>query len=108
MIIVYVQDDHGEYIFKLFCEVKGVGIWPNLNTYTSVLRVCANLTYMEHTKHIHVVIINGGYESDVFVGGVVVDLYAKCVNIEDVHVLFGKTLEHNVVTWNVIIIGILN
>jgi len=105
MIGGYAQNDHGEEAFKMFCEMQGVGIEPNQSTCASVLRACASLTSMEQGKQLHAVIIKTGYESDVFVGSALVDMYAKCGNIEDAHVLFDKMPERNVVTWNVIITG---
>ncbi|CAK9256411.1 unnamed protein product [Sphagnum jensenii] len=48
---------------------------------------------------VHKQLIQTGCESDVFVGSSLVDMYAKCGDIEDAWRVFNKMPSRNVVTW---------
>jgi len=53
----------------------------------------------------HELIIQSGLESNVFVGSNLVDMYAKCGNMEDVWNVFNKMPSWDVVTWTTIFGG---
>jgi pentatricopeptide repeat protein len=53
-------------------------------------------------KWAHELIIQSGLESIVFVGSNLVDMYAKCGNMEDVWNVFNKMPSWDVVTWTTI------
>ncbi len=57
---------------------------PNFITFVGVLNVCANIFAFQEGRHPHAQIIQSGLESNFFVGSSLVDMYAKCGNIEDV------------------------
>eukprot|EP01018_Ginkgo_biloba_P009907 Gb_21316 [translate_table: standard] len=78
---------------------------PNSVTFAGVLPACANLAALEHGKEVHEDIIRSGYQSDVFVGSALIDMYTKCGNIENARKLFDTMHEKNVVLWNSMIIG---
>jgi pentatricopeptide repeat protein len=59
-------------------------------------------------RHIHVQVIlfiQIGFNSNVFVGGSLVDISAKCGSMEDVCSMFNKMQSENVVDWNAILRG---
>jgi hypothetical protein len=45
--------------------------------------VCANMVALEKGRWVHKLIIQSGLESNVFVGSHLVDMYAKCGNMEN-------------------------
>eukprot|EP01018_Ginkgo_biloba_P000563 Gb_27437 [translate_table: standard] len=105
MIAGYAQNGYGERALKLFREMLWTGIRPDQFAFTNILGVCAELASLGHGKQTHAQIINNGIESDVFVGNALVDMYAKCGNMENSHKIFTKMPHRDVVSWNAIIAG---
>ena len=73
--------------------------------FSSVLKVCASLLIVEQGKQVHSDAIKIGFELHVFVGSALVDVYAKCGNMQDAHKLFHKMPKRSVVSWNALIVG---
>eukprot|EP01018_Ginkgo_biloba_P019392 Gb_22814 [translate_table: standard] len=105
LISGYAQ--HGLYVdvLKHSYQMQRVGMKPDPFTFVSVLSACANLVVVKQGKQVHTHIIKTGFESHVFVGNSLVDMYAKCGRLEDAHNLFDKIPKQDVVSWNVLIAG---
>jgi hypothetical protein len=52
--------------------------------FVGVLNACADMLVIEEGMCVHQQIIQNGLEYDVFVGSSLIDMYAKCGNMEDV------------------------
>jgi pentatricopeptide repeat protein len=94
----YVKDGQLEKAMQLFQQMQGVGVSPNKFTFVQVIKACVGLGTLEDGRLVHKQLIQTGCESDVFVE-VLVDMYAKCGNIEDAWRVFNKMPSQNVVTW---------
>eukprot|EP01018_Ginkgo_biloba_P001961 Gb_38292 [translate_table: standard] len=105
MIAGYTQNGLGEEALKFFCQMQSVGSKLDQFTFSSALRACATLAAMEQGNRIYACIIKNGFESDVFVGSSLVDMYSKCGRIEDACKIFDTMHERNVVSWNAMITG---
>eukprot|EP01018_Ginkgo_biloba_P008781 Gb_27830 [translate_table: standard] len=105
MIGGYVKHGHFDKALALYYQMKHVGSKPDTFIFTSILKACANLTDFRQGREIHSDIVRIGYESDVFVGNALVDMYAKCGKIENARQVFDKMYQRDVVTWNVMIAG---
>eukprot|EP01018_Ginkgo_biloba_P000474 Gb_25130 [translate_table: standard] len=108
MITRYAQNEQGEEALKLFQEMQQAGVKADRFSLASVLCACANLEALDQGKQVHAGIIKSGIESDVYVGSVLVDMYAKCADggsMVDARKLFDRICERNVVTWTAIIAG---
>eukprot|EP01018_Ginkgo_biloba_P031899 Gb_11321 [translate_table: standard] len=105
MIAGYTQNGGFDEALNLFHEMQLTDVKPNSDTCASILPACANLAAQEHGKEIHEDIIRRGFQSDVFVGSSLVDMYAKCGSLEDARHVFGKMPKRNVVSWNAMITG---
>eukprot|EP01018_Ginkgo_biloba_P022118 Gb_05942 [translate_table: standard] len=103
MIAGYTQNGHGEEALKLYCQMQWAGMKPNHFTFVGVLTSCASLAALEQGIQVHTKIIKIGFESDVYVGNALVDMYAKCGSIEDASILFDRMLNRDVVCWNAMI-----
>jgi pentatricopeptide repeat protein len=99
------QNGHGEEALKLYQQMKQAGVKPNPKTFSSVLSACANLAALEQGKEIHELVIKSGYQSDIFVGNALVDMYAKCGSIDNARITFEQMHQHDVVSWTTIITG---
>ncbi|XP_022899217.1 pentatricopeptide repeat-containing protein At2g22070-like [Olea europaea var. sylvestris] len=60
-----------------------------------------------HGKQMHSLIRKHGFDSDVFVGSALVDMYAKCGEMIFAKILFDEMPERNLVSWNSMIVGFL-
>eukprot|EP01018_Ginkgo_biloba_P000442 Gb_36920 [translate_table: standard] len=102
MIAGYAQNGHGEEALNLFRQMQLGGMKPNSKTFACVLPACSNLAAL---KDVHEEILTSGFESDIFVGSALVDMYAKCGNIQDARNVFEKVPQRDVVLWNAMIAG---
>jgi pentatricopeptide repeat protein len=66
------------------------GVCLNKFTFVQVIKVCVSLGTLEDGKLVHKKLIQIGCKFDVFVGNSLVDIYAKCVSIEDAWKMFNK------------------
>eukprot|EP01018_Ginkgo_biloba_P008625 Gb_28755 [translate_table: standard] len=105
MIAGYTQNKRYEEALKLFKQMKMTSVKPNSDTFASVLPACANLAALYEGKKVHEDMIRNGFQSDVFVGNALVDMYAKCGSIKDARILFEKMQRRDVVSWNAMIAG---
>eukprot|EP01018_Ginkgo_biloba_P014274 Gb_03222 [translate_table: standard] len=105
MIGGYVQNGHDEEALKFFRQMKLEGVKPDSNTFASLLPACGHLAALEQGMEIHEEIVRSGIESDMCVANALVDMYAKCGSIENGCAVFDKMLEHDVVSWTVMIGG---
>jgi pentatricopeptide repeat protein len=73
-------------------------------TFVGVLNTCANTVALQEGRCVHEW-IESRWDSDVFVGNKLVDMYAKCGNMEDVWRVFNKISSPNVMRWTTMILG---
>eukprot|EP01018_Ginkgo_biloba_P013178 Gb_21049 [translate_table: standard] len=105
IIAGYVQTGKGVDAIKLFQEMKMAGVKPDSKAFVSVVSACANLASLEQGMEIHEEIIRSGFQSEIFVGSVLVDMYAKCGGIEKARDVFDKLHQRDVVSWTTMIAG---
>lgn len=76
------------------------GVKPDHFTFASSLMACAGSPFLNQGKQIHLCIVKSGFESDVYVGSTLIDMYGKCVVIEDAWKMFVKIPGRSAVSWN--------
>eukprot|EP00253_Pinus_taeda_P029651 PITA_29651 len=103
MISAYAAHGPADESLAFFHQMQLAGIQPNQFTFASVLPACAKLEDLDEGRKIHEEIISCGFQSDVFVGSALVDMYAKCGRIEDARDVFDKMHQRDVVSWNAMI-----
>lgn len=103
----------------LFCEMLDHGfVRPNMFTFPSVLKACAETGRVEEGKQVHGMVVKFGLDGDEFVISNLMRMYAVCGVMEDTNSLFcknivedvsrvidGKKEESNIVLWNVMVDG---
>eukprot|EP01018_Ginkgo_biloba_P040409 Gb_21270 [translate_table: standard] len=105
IIAGFAQNGRSEEALDLFVQMRLAGVKPNSKTFASVLPACANLASLKQGMEIHEEIIINGFQSDVFVGNALLDMYAKCGNIKNARRVFDKMPQRDVVSWNAMIAG---
>lgn len=105
MITGYVQCGQGQDSLHIFHQMQQKTIEPNQMTFVSVLKACSSLVAMDQGEVIHALVVERGFEMDVYVSSTLIDLYAKCGSIEDALSIFDELPQPGVVTWTAMIAG---
>eukprot|EP01018_Ginkgo_biloba_P038898 Gb_11523 [translate_table: standard] len=105
MIAGYAQNGYYDETLKIFLQMQLTGIKPDPFTIASFLPACSHISALQQGKEIHNFIVRSGFDSSVFVGNALVDMYAKCGSLEDAQCLFDRLSQRTVVSWNAIIAG---
>jgi pentatricopeptide repeat protein len=99
IILGHVKCGQGHKALELSSQMQQEGVEPNPITFVGMLNAWASVAALEEGRHIHGAIIQSGYESDVFVGSSLIDMYAKCGNVEDAWRVFNRMPRRNMVAW---------
>lgn len=78
---------------------------PDSFTLSSVLPIFAEYVDIIKGKEIHGYAIRHGFDSDVFIGSSLIDMYAKCARIKDSYQVFNSLPHCDGISWNSIIAG---
>jgi pentatricopeptide repeat protein len=107
MILGHVKCGQGQKALALSHRMKQEQVEPDAVTFVGVLNACASLMALEEGSHVHQEIIQGGFDSNEFVVSSLVDMYAKCGNLENAWKVLNKmaTTTHSAVVWNAMIWG---
>ena len=90
---------------ELFYEYEMEDGLADSGLLVAVLRACSSLILKPEGMQIHGLATKLGFVSEVFVGSALVDLYAKCRNMECSKKVFLKLSQRDMVSWNALICG---
>ncbi|KAH9313903.1 hypothetical protein KI387_022530 [Taxus chinensis] len=105
MIAGYAQNGYHIEVFDMFNQMQLAGMIPDSFTTVSVLSACAHVAGLQQGKWIHDYVIRTGLESNIFVANGLIDMYAKCKNLDIARQMFDRMCSRDVVSWNVMISG---
>ncbi|XP_057848006.1 pentatricopeptide repeat-containing protein At3g26782, mitochondrial-like [Cryptomeria japonica] len=94
-----------EKALDLFKQMQLEGIKADSSTFASILPACGKLGVLENGTEIHQKIIEIGFLSDIVVVNSLIDMYAKCGNIQKARQVFDNMHQSNVVSWTAMIAG---
>lgn len=83
--------------------VKEINVQPNDVTLVHVLAACARLGDLDFGKRVHKYAQDNGYEGNVHVCNVLIDVYAKCGLVESAVDVFEGMEKKDLISWNTII-----
>ncbi|KAF8404189.1 hypothetical protein HHK36_009071 [Tetracentron sinense] len=86
-------------------EVLNVSIQPNSVTITGALAACADLYSRRQGKEIHGYILRNGFKPNIFITSALVDMYAKCYDMDSATKTFWRIEDRNTVSWNILMAG---
>ncbi|KAK9084460.1 hypothetical protein Scep_030931 [Stephania cephalantha] len=106
-LISHFSHAHKPYkALELFRLMKSTGeVSPNQFTFSAVLPACSETLIIAHGEQMHSLVCKMGYESDIFVGSAMVDMYSKCGDMGKAMRAFDEMPERNLVSWNAMIVG---
>eukprot|EP00253_Pinus_taeda_P001294 PITA_01294 len=105
MTAAYSQNGQMNQALTIFSQMLLTDVKPNSFTMVNVLSAIARSGALEQGKLIHHYAIKSGFETNVFVMNALIDMYAKCSNIEDAHLVFNETAQRDVISWTALISG---
>ncbi|KAL3634800.1 hypothetical protein CASFOL_021854 [Castilleja foliolosa] len=105
LISGYAQNGMCEEVFEAFKRMRAEGFDPDEVTVTSVLSACAQLGMLDIGKEIHDIIRNNRIKQNEFVLNGLIDMYAKCGDLENAYLVFESMPVKNTASWNSLIMG---
>ncbi|GJN17569.1 hypothetical protein PR202_gb04647 [Eleusine coracana subsp. coracana] len=103
MITSYRNRGHSFQALATLRRMLASSVSPNRVTMVSALGACAAHGAVDTGIWIHEYVKKHGWELDVVLGTVLVDMYGKCGRVMEAEGVFSKMVERNVYTWNAII-----
>lgn len=117
MISGYIRVENGTEALTLYGRMQEEGVLPDHRTFVAVLKACCSPLIpgkgvdarkhvnIERVRAIHSQAVKSGYGSDVYVGNILVAVYAKCGNLVDARHVFDGMPHRDLVSWNSMISG---
>ncbi|XP_077242720.1 pentatricopeptide repeat-containing protein At2g27610-like [Tasmannia lanceolata] len=105
MIAGYTQNSCSNEAIELFYMMQYEQFPPNHTTFTSVLKALSEVADGVLGRTFHAKTIKGGCLLDVFVSTALVDMYSKCLDMEDASRAFEEMQMKNLESFNALITG---
>ncbi|XVE68164.1 hypothetical protein DITRI_Ditri09bG0046900 [Diplodiscus trichospermus] len=105
IMAAYFQNGCFEEALNLFSEMKLDGISPNEFTFAVMLNSTSGLSALGHGDVLYGEIAKSGFKDHVIVGNALINMYAKCGDIEAASKVFSDMMYRDIITWNVMICG---
>nr|DAD40552.1 TPA_asm: hypothetical protein HUJ06_014875 [Nelumbo nucifera] len=106
MIIGHSRVGEGESALWYFHKMREEGYEVDSFALSSALSSCADLATLHQGEIIHSLAIKTGYESDTFVCGSLVDMYAKNGNLQAAQLIFSSISDPDLKCWNSMLGGL--
>ncbi|KAM3380781.1 pentatricopeptide repeat-containing protein, chloroplastic [Capsicum galapagoense] len=103
LITIYTHNRMFREAVDVFREMLGCGVKPGEVTMVGVLSACSHLGALSQGKWIHDYIVRNRLRVNVYVGTALIDMYAKCGDIDEAKKVFETMGLKNIYTWNVLI-----
>ncbi|XP_008785200.1 pentatricopeptide repeat-containing protein At3g09040, mitochondrial [Phoenix dactylifera] len=104
----HVQNGQPQEVIDLFSAMKGLGFKPDEFTFVSIFNACACLEDIYLGKQLHSVVIKSNLEVSLFTVNAVVDMYAKCGELNDAKKQFELISSRDAVSWNAMMVGLVH
>ncbi|GLT53788.1 hypothetical protein SLA2020_270370 [Shorea laevis] len=105
MIAGYTKSGCWEEVVKLFCRMRELGVGFDEVTLISVLTACGRLADLELGEWIREHIEANGLKKNLLLMTSLVDMYAKCGEVDTARRLFDQMDRRDVVAWSAMISG---
>ncbi|KAJ8623774.1 hypothetical protein MRB53_032304 [Persea americana] len=106
LISGYTMAGRFDQAFELFVQMRDAKIKPNKVTMVNLLSLCAETGALDHGKWVHSFIDKEGIECDVVLATALVDMYAKCGDIDGSCGAFTRAPNKDVCIWNAMMGGL--
>ncbi|KAI5078178.1 hypothetical protein GOP47_0008002, partial [Adiantum capillus-veneris] len=105
MIAGYIQHGHGFPALDLFGDMQRKNLKADRATHLCVLKACGLVGALQEGRLAHEQIIEGHLDREVAIKNALVDMYARCISIEDACQVFNTLSNPDVASWGAIVSG---
>lgn len=105
MIMAYTRAEHYDRAIDLFLDMEQEGYEPDEFVITSVLHACACKGSSKDGQRVHDYAVRNAMVQNTVVANALMDMYAKCGNMEEARSIFDSTLKKDIISWNTLIGG---
>ncbi|GMH24911.1 hypothetical protein Nepgr_026754 [Nepenthes gracilis] len=99
------EPNHCRDALNLFFKIHQSGMLMDDVLLCSMLNICANIVSLSLGKQIHALVLKNQPQCDVAIGNSLIDMYAKCGELEEANHAFDMVEEKNVISWSSLIGG---
>ncbi|VYS61055.1 unnamed protein product [Arabidopsis thaliana] len=105
MLTGYSQNGFAFKAIECFRDLRREGNQSNQYTFPSVLTACASVSACRVGVQVHCCIVKSGFKTNIYVQSALIDMYAKCREMESARALLEGMEVDDVVSWNSMIVG---
>ncbi|ONK65011.1 uncharacterized protein A4U43_C07F32550 [Asparagus officinalis] len=106
LITALARHNHFNDALDIFEEMQKMKVKPNSLTLVSTLSACSRVGALELGKWIHAYIDRNNIKIDAQLSCSLIDMYAKCGDVELSHNVFNKMPHKDLVSWSTMIRGL--
>lgn len=88
-----------------FQQMQLAGVPADAVTFVCTLKACGNLGSLGKGLELHVHIVKEGYDNDILIGSILMDMYAKCGLLVETRKVFDELPLRDVVAWTALMAG---
>lgn len=99
----YAQNGLSDEAISMYNTMRASGVSPDKITVIGVLSACASIGALDLGKSIDECALQSGMRNDIYVATALIDMYAKCGDVDRAFQVFESMPKKNEVTWNAMI-----
>ncbi|KAK7312051.1 hypothetical protein VNO77_35589 [Canavalia gladiata] len=100
MISGHAKTGHYKEALSFFHQMRKHGIKSSRSTLASVLSAIASLEALDHGLLVHAEAIKQGFDSSIYVGSSLINMYGKCEMLDAARQVFDAISQKNTIVWN--------
>ncbi|XAR64803.1 hypothetical protein NMG60_11008646 [Bertholletia excelsa] len=77
MLAAYLAHNQADLAFRIFLEMQGLGFYPDIYTYTSIISACFGDAHQGLGKSLHALVIKRGLEQSTTISNSLITMYLK-------------------------------
>ncbi|KAH7443614.1 hypothetical protein KP509_02G042200 [Ceratopteris richardii] len=105
MIIGYAQPGCAEKSLSLFWKMELANVAHTEVSYVGAFKACAVLGSLRDARSVHESFKKSGLKENLILKNGLIDMYAKCGDVEEAHRVFDDIQQRDLVSWNALILG---
>lgn len=105
MMSGYIHIQQHEEALELYVTMCRLSIDRSRSTFAALFHACSCIGSLQLGQVLHAQLIKTPFESNVYVGTSLIDMYSKCGSITDAETSFNSIVSPNVAAWTALING---